>query len=235
MCSRIKLTDHSQSACENAGGYYCKSQASCFKLADNDDDMLSDARNCCPSFDLDDIQTAAEAQGLNWKLEPRAYAISGFTVFVDINGSKGNSTLWEDIFPFYISSNGTVYPGYPLNAPKGVNADDGEKISTALYTAGNSDKFLSADVYYNQNVGDSLKRFVPFPSVSYARALCSARNLSQFTPYCLNLGDKYTNTVAGSTKLTGVDYLLDDDSSTSTNPCDTHTCYVVLKRKRMFW
>jgi prepilin-type N-terminal cleavage/methylation domain-containing protein len=234
MCSRIKLTDYSQSACENAGGYYCKSQASCFKLTNSDNDMLRDARNCCPSFDMDDVQTAAEEQGLNWKRDPQAYAVSGFTVFVDINGSKGTSTLWEDVFPFFISSNGTVYPAYPLNAPKGLKADDGGKLSTALYTAGNSDKFLPADVYYNQSVGDSLKRIVPFPSVSYARALCSARNLSQYTPYCLNLGDKYTNTV-NSTKLTGVSYLSVDDSSTSTNPCDSHTCYVVLKKKRMLW
>jgi Tfp pilus assembly protein PilV len=234
MCSRIELNDHSKTACENAGGYYCSTQAICFKMNDADNDILRDARTCCSSYDMSDVEKAAKTDGLNWKRDSQAYAITGFTVFVDINGSKGDGTLWDDVFPFYIATNGTVYPAYPLNAPKGLTNENGDKVITALYTAGNSETTLPTDVYYNESSGDTLKRIVAFPNVSYARALCSARNISQYTPYCLNLGSKYVNNT-NATKIKGVEYLTDDNPDTSTNPCDTHTCYVSLKKSKTLW
>lgn len=36
----------------------------------------------------------------------------GYTVYLDIDGDKGSSTLWEDVFPFYITMSGKVIPGF---------------------------------------------------------------------------------------------------------------------------
>ena len=36
----------------------------------------------------------------------------GYTVYLDIDGDKGSSTLWEDVFKFYITMSGKVIPGF---------------------------------------------------------------------------------------------------------------------------
>lgn len=36
----------------------------------------------------------------------------GYTVYVDIDGEKGASTLWEDVYKFYITMSGKVIPAY---------------------------------------------------------------------------------------------------------------------------
>lgn len=36
----------------------------------------------------------------------------GYTVYLDIDGDKGSSTLWEDVFKFYITMSGKVIPDY---------------------------------------------------------------------------------------------------------------------------
>ena len=96
-----------------------------------------------------------------------------------------------------------------------------------LYIGGNSEKQLPVDVYYYITSGDNRKKVLAFPNVSFARAMCSARKISKYTPYCLNLGEKYQNTE----NLKGTEYIANDDVATSKNPCDKNNCFIVVKRK----
>lgn len=190
-----------------SGEYLCRGEKHCFTMDSNSLNKMGDARNCCSSSDVTDLL------GGDPEKDNRAFAINGFTVFVDINGEKGAGTLWEDVFPFYVSANGRVYPGYPLNADKSKTS-----ASTSLYTAGNSSTMLPTDVYYYETDinTDRRQRYIAYPNVSFARAACEARWIGKNTPYCLNLGKKYKD-------ING------------TNPCDSHKCFVSVRNKlRMF-
>ena len=228
MCQKVSLTNNNAAACVNAGGYFCKDSNNCFALADKTNATVDDARGCCASVDLTDYITAAHSAGEpdKYKQASVAYAISGFTVFVDINGDKGNGTLWDDVYPFYIAANGTVYPGYPLDAAKSEAA-----TSNSLYLGGNSEKQLPVDVYYYTDSSDTRKKITAFSNVSYARAACSARKVSQYTPYCMNLGEKFTTSGIGGAELKGMEYLKNDNKATSKNPCDTYNCFVTVRRR----
>ncbi len=222
MCRRIENV-HTAIGCYNESGYFCKSENVCLTMDNKSKEALRDARNCCGALDVTDVQLAAASAGKNWREDPTAYAIGGFTVFVDINGDKGDGTLWDDVYPFFIAANGTVYPAYPLDAPKGENAE-----SSYLYLGGNSEKQLPTDVYYYNPTTESRERKLAFAGVSYARAVCSARKLSKFTPYCMNLGEKFNG---GTADLKGSSYIQDDNSATSKNPCDKYNCFVSVRQK----
>lgn len=228
-CNNIKLTTPSAAACAKQNGYYCNNENRCYSIADKDNATVADARNCCATVDLTDYAEAAMDAGTpdDYKKVSVSYAVSGFTVFVDINGDKGNGTLWDDVFPFYVGSNGTVYPAYPLNAAE--RASDGSELHTR-YIGGNSEKQLPVDVYYYEARGNQREKVVVFPNVSYARGICSARKLSKYTPYCLNLGEKFYNKVSATDTLEGTSYI-GNDGTTSKNPCDSRPCFISVRRK----
>ncbi len=233
-CKNISLATPTAAACSAKSGYFCSNENRCYELADKTNATVKDARNCCATVDLTDYAEAAMDAGTAdaYKKVSMAYAVSGFTVFVDINGDKGSGTLWEDVFPFYVGANGKVYPGYPLDAPKG-KADD---TPSTLYLGGNSESQLPVEVYYYEAQDTERKKVVVFPNVSYARGMCSARKISKYTPYCLNLGEKFTtdvpdkNNPSANATLEGSSYI-GDDGSTSKNPCDERPCFVTVKRK----
>lgn len=212
---------YTKAECNAAGdtNYFCQSGNHCFTVeAGNSAAKLADARSCCPTRNYEDLQKIYA--GNTYLREPRVYAIDGFTVFVDITGEKdtgqGGGTLWKDVFPFYVSSNGLVYAGYPLNA---------SKADISLYQGGNSSA-LSSDVYYFDIVDGVRRKQVIYSSIPYARAQCFALQVSAFTPYCQNLGTKFK----GGQKYDKIDkYIYSND-----NPCWKHRCYVHVKNKIKF-
>ena len=270
MCVKVPVTTHNESTCiSTAGtvsyggksynkGYFCSNDKNCFKLTDSSyptttrTTQLLDARGCCAAADYTDFHESAKASGLDehiYMQDPTVYSIGGFTVFVDINGTKGDGTLWDDVFPFFISSNGTVYPAYPLNAEKTEFKSDGvTEASNALYLGGNSEKQLPTDVYYYEasSTGEAREKKIAFAGVSYARAVCSARKVSKYTPYCLNLGNKYKGKgifpkSGGGFETVDLpdDYISKGKSAVkdkdSHNPCDYYVCYVAVKNKTRFF
>lgn len=230
-CKSIKLTSPTAAACSSNGGYFCAGEKRCYKLADAANATVVDARNCCASVDMSDYAKAAQDAGLpnDYKQVSAAYAISGFTVFVDINGDKGSGTLWEDVYPFYVATNGTVYPAYPLDASKAQTNAEGEQVKSSLYIGGNSEKQLPVDVYYYKPGDSNRRKVIAFPNVSFARGVCSARKVSKYTPYCLNLGTRYSGVGEDGNAL-GSGYIA-DDSTTSNNPCDKHPCFITVRKK----
>jgi len=217
--------DTNEADCAGDSYYFCKSDEKCFTIDQGSDkNILKDSRNCCSTADFSDLIHMYE--GNDYLKDSRTYAISGFTVFIDINGTKdndeagGGGTLWKDVFPFYISSNGKVYPAYPLNAAK---ANESKKDSSSLFQGGNSSA-ISADVFYYDIIDGRRKKINVFPSIPYARALCLSIDISAFTPYCQNLGSKFRNS------RTPIDsYIYSDD-----NPCYKHRCFIKLKNKIKF-
>jgi hypothetical protein len=214
VCKNLKKYD--STSCTNAGGYFCSSENGCYTMALSSlyesSQGLGDARNCCSTPNLADI---TEESSINpnysttdYYKDVRYYAISGFTIFVDINGKKGSGTLWEDVFPFYVSSNGRVYPGYPLDGEKGSNTTN----NTQQY-GGNNAKLLPVDVYYFDTSSGTKKKKVAYSNISYARALCIMNKVSQYSPYCSNLGTKFKNTSSACGSSSG------------------KTCFMTLRQK----
>ena len=246
MCVNLKKT--TKESCTSSGGYFCGNAGdnNCYTLDSTSLGKMGDARNCCASPDNSDLAYEARRQGpLTVEADVRVVAISGFTILADINGERGTGTLWEDVFPFFIASNGRVYPGYPMDSVKAANTSNNE-----LYSGGNSEKLLPTDVYYYETneAGTARVKKVAFNSISYARAMCSARQISPNSPYCKNLGEKFY--AGGSFKAqngdmievksgTGyIDWNTNTDPSlgeVSTNPCDHYKCFLSLRRKaRLF-
>lgn len=270
MCEKVAVETHTAEACMTATGtvsyggksynkgYFCANDKNCFKLSDASyptttrTTELLDARGCCAASDYTDFHEKAKTSVLGedvYMQDPTVYSIGGFTIFVDINGAKGDGTLWDDVYPFYISSNGTVYPAYPLDAEKEKYKADGvTEASNALYIGGNSDKQLPTDVYYYEasSSGKAREKKIAFANVSYARAVCSARKVSRYTPYCLNLGKRFKG--KGIFPKAGGGYEEVDlpenyimlsrnsvKSKDSHNPCDYYVCYVAVKNKTRFF
>ena len=221
-----------KNTCTSGTNYFCQNDDKCFSIDSGavqgeestvSVQRLKDARTCCSSADFSDL--ISKYEGSDYLRDPRVYAISGFTVFIDINGTKdndelgGGGTLWKDVFPFFITANGKAYPGYPLNAAK---ANSSSKDSSSLYQGGNSSA-LSADVFYYAVVNGKRRKIVAYPSVPYARALCFSLEVSGYSPYCQNLGSKYR---INTSKTRLDEYIYSDD-----NPCYRHTCFVKLKNK----
>ena len=53
----------------------------------------------------------------------------GFILFVDIDGSKGKSLLYEDVFPYYLTSGGKIIPGYKDTAGNRAGAVNKDQLS----------------------------------------------------------------------------------------------------------
>lgn len=57
----------------------------------------------------------------------------GYIVYIDVDGSKGNSTLWDDVYPFYITMSGRVVPAFDSAAnPDGAGADSVHHLQVSV-------------------------------------------------------------------------------------------------------
>ena len=100
----------------------------------------------------------------------------GYTVYVDIDGDKGSSTLWEDVFPFYITLSGQVVPAY--------NTVDGTELG------GSSNEYLQTSVQY-EKINNHGRRTVDWlsKSVSYKEGACGSGFIDSSTPYCSGVSE----------------------------------------------
>ena len=105
----------------------------------------------------------------------------GYTVYVDIDGSKGDSQLWSDVYPFYITLSGKIIPAYDHSAnPNGSGGDSVRHLQVSVenenYASGKrSTKWLAK-------------------SVPFKEGACIAGYVGDATPYCKN-GTPYTQAV----------------------------------------
>lgn len=94
----------------------------------------------------------------------------GYTVYVDIDGEKGDSQLWSDIYPFYITLSGKVIPAYDSSNP-GVSGGD-------------SSRYLQVSVEYeNYSNGQRQIQWLA-KSVPFKDGACLSGYIGDATPYC---------------------------------------------------
>ena len=95
----------------------------------------------------------------------------GYIVYVDIDGVKGDSQLWVDVYPFYITLSGKIIPGYDLNAnPDGSGGDSSHHLAVSV-----------ENETYNSG-----KRKINWlaKSVSFKEGACLSGYVGSSTPYC---------------------------------------------------
>ena len=181
----IQLRNECQKPANETKGFaYCPGENKCYSMRFNpstNSDLkkyLPDARSCCMSYDLE-YKVDGEDK-INFK---QYNPVPGFTVYVDINGlGAGSGTLWDDVFPFYILTNGTVLPGYPIDASR--TAQTGK---TSVFMGGNNAAYLPVDVYYYKPSGNARRRVNVATNVSFARGACLAGIVPEQTFYCQNI------------------------------------------------
>ncbi len=96
----------------------------------------------------------------------------GYIVYVDIDGARGgSSTLWEDVYPFYMTLSGQVVPAY--------NSEGGNDFG------GNSKAYLQTSIQYEQ-INAAGKRKITWlaKSVSFKEGACKSGFIDASTPYC---------------------------------------------------
>lgn len=96
----------------------------------------------------------------------------GYIVYVDVDGSKGSSTLWDDVYPFYITLSGRVVPAFDSNAnPDGAGGDSEQHLQVSVK---------------NETINAQGRRSMKWlaKSVSFREGACLAGFVSSNTPYC---------------------------------------------------
>ena len=94
---------------------------------------------------------------------------NGYIVYADIDGLKGESKLWVDVFPFYITLSGQVIPAYPADGSAG----------------GGNDKFyLSTSLSYEKIEGNQRKTNWLTKSVSFQESACKSGYIDEGANYC---------------------------------------------------
>ena len=95
----------------------------------------------------------------------------GYKVYVDLDGSKGDNELWYDIYPFYITLSGKVFPAYDEKTPGQSGGDSKSHLQTSIM-----------DSYFDDVEGR--KTVWHTKSVSFKESACKIGLLNDSTPYC---------------------------------------------------
>ena len=96
--------------------------------------------------------------------------IAGYTLYVDIDGSSGESKLWEDVFPFYVTLSGKVIPAYKTDALGEFGGDSRYYMQTSI------------QVGAVDSVGAT--QYWLLKSKSFKESACKAGYVGQNTLYC---------------------------------------------------
>ena len=97
----------------------------------------------------------------------------GYTLYIDIDGAKnGNSKLWEDIFPFYVTLSGKVVPAYNTADISGFGGGSRYYLQTSiLVDSANAD-------------GSNSYWLAGSKSVSFRESACRSGYVSEKANYC---------------------------------------------------
>ena len=96
--------------------------------------------------------------------------IAGYTLYVDIDGSSGESKLWEDVFPFYVTLSGKVIPAYKTDSLGEFGGDSRYYMQTSI------------QVDAVDSVGAT--QYWLLKSKSFKESACKAGYVGQNTLYC---------------------------------------------------
>ncbi len=106
----------------------------------------------------------------------------GYTVYIDIDGAKGGeSKLWEDVYPFYVTLSGKVIPAYDIDNPETAGGDSKIHLQTSVY-----DEFIENN---KRNVQWITK------SKSFKSSACTMQYIKSETKYCNGINKNYDCTL----------------------------------------
>ena len=98
----------------------------------------------------------------------------GYTVYIDVDGQKGASEKWVDVYPFYVTLSGMVIPAYDKDNPGLYGADSRNHMQVSI-----EDEIILG--------GHRTIKWLA-KSVSYKEAACGAGYVGANTPYCRDAG-----------------------------------------------
>lgn len=97
----------------------------------------------------------------------------GYTLYIDIDGARnGNSKLWEDIFPFYVTLSGKVVPAYKTTDISGFGGGSRYYLQTSILVDS-----VNAD-------GSNSYWLDGSKSVAYRESACRSGYVSEKANYC---------------------------------------------------
>lgn len=96
--------------------------------------------------------------------------IAGYTLYVDIDGSSGESKLWEDVFPFYVTLSGKVIPAY--------------KTDSLGEFGGDSRYYMETSIQVDAMSSVGATQYWLLKSKSFKESACKAGYVGQNTLYC---------------------------------------------------
>lgn len=102
----------------------------------------------------------------------------GYIIYADIDGSRGDSVLWEDVYPFYLTLGGRVIPAYDANAnPDGAGGDSEHHLQVSV----KNETF--------SNDGHRILKWLS-KSVSFKEGACQSGYVKSSTPYCTGVSSE---------------------------------------------
>ena len=134
----------------------------------------------------------AEIEALNDSLDEDDRV--GFVVYVDVDGSRSKSRLYDDVFPFYLTKSGKVIPGYDSSTVAGANCE----------------KNLAFDILYDEFDSSGNRKLKRLDGVSIGGAdMYSFKNAACISGYVKS--QKYCGiSFDGSLVINGVNCKTDD-------------------------
>ena len=95
----------------------------------------------------------------------------GYTLYIDIDGTRGgDSKLWEDVYPFYVTLSGTVIPAYDMDNAETAGGDSKLHLQTSVH-----DEFIDNNGRHTQWITKSK---------TFKESACTMGYVKATTPYC---------------------------------------------------
>lgn len=94
----------------------------------------------------------------------------GYVLYIDIDGDKGPSTLWQDVFKFYVTLAGNVIPAFDTAHTGQFGGDNRFYLQTSVYDEYVDDSGRKKDWYAT--------------SESFKQSACVSGLVATNTPYC---------------------------------------------------
>ena len=116
--------------------------------------------------------------------------LTGYTIYVDLDGQRGKGELWNDVFPFYLTISGRVIPAYPTTGSTlaGGNSKDSMLFSVRydeFLTEGNIDKREEHWLVKSTTFKEAACKSGYVKSVVYCSDYTIDTNCSQDTSDCI--------------------------------------------------
>ena len=117
-----------------------------------------------------DVGTVTKADGTQIKTNEW-----GYVLYIDIDGTSGDSKLWEDVYPFYVTLSGRVIPAYKTD-----NASDYN-----LY-GGGSRYYLQTSIQVDTSDASGSRQYwlANSKSISFRESACRSGYVGANTNYC---------------------------------------------------